>query len=114
MVLAAAAAWAGDASGTWKGEINTPDGTVLQLTCTLKQEGAKLAGTISTPETGTIELANGKADGDKISFIVKVEMNGGTVYVSEGTIKGDEMTLDIKEEGAAQGFPTATLKREKQ
>ena len=113
LILLATAVWAADVSGTWKGDLSTPDGSTFSLVYTLKQDGGKLTGTVLGPEGTPVDLANGKVDGDKLSFSVHIDMNGGMTFVSEGTVKGDEITLITREEGADQAFPPVTLKREK-
>ena len=51
--------------------------------------------------------------GDKISFYVQTDMNGSpTKFMSEGTIKGEEITITIKAEGGPDFAPTV-LKRAK-
>jgi hypothetical protein len=113
-LLFAAAAWAADVTGTWKGDVATPDGNSFSLTYTFKQDGAKLTGTVLSPQGDTLPLDNGKVEGDKISFSVKVDMNGtGAVFSSEGTINGDEIVLKTKAEGADMDFPAMTIKRQK-
>lgn len=112
-LLLATAAWAADVTGTWKGDVSSPDGNTFTLTYTLKQDGTKLTGTVLGPQGDPLPLDNGKVDGDKISFSVKVDMNGGMVFSSEGTIKGDEITLKTKAEGGDMDFPPVTIKRQK-
>jgi hypothetical protein len=112
-LLLATAAWAADVTGTWKGEVSTPDGNSFSLTYTFKQDGAKLTGTVLGPHGDEFPLDNGKVDGDKISFSVKVPFNGGTVISSEGTINGDEITLKTKAEGGDMDTPPVTIKRQK-
>jgi len=112
-LLLATAAWAADVTGTWKGEVSTPDGNSFTLTYNFKQDGAKLTGTVLGPQGDPLPLDNGKVEGDKISFSVKVDMNGGTVFSSEGTINGDAITLKTKAEGGDMDFPPMTLKRQK-
>jgi len=113
-LLFAAAAWAADVTGTWKGDVATPDGNSFSLTYTFKQDVAKLTGTVLSPQGDTLPLDNGKVEGDKISFSVKVDMNGtGAVFSSEGTINGDEIVLKTKAEGADMDFPAMTIKRQK-
>ena len=108
--LLALCAWAGDISGTWTGEINGPDGSI-SLTYSFKQDGGKLTGTVAGPQGDPIPLEEGKVDGDKISFSVHVDFNGGTKFTSEGTVKGDEITLNTKSESADLG--AMTLKKQK-
>jgi len=114
-LLLATAAWAADITGTWKGDVSTPDGNSFSLTYTFQQDGAKLTGTVLSPQGDTLPLENGKVDGDKISFTVKVDMNGtAMVFASEGTINGEEIVLKTKADGADMDFPAMTLKRQKQ
>jgi len=113
LLLLATAAWA-DVTGTWKGDVSTPDGNSFSLTYTFKQDGAKLTGTVLGPQGDPLPIDNGKVDGDKISFSVKVDMNGGTVFSSEGTINGDEITLKTKADSGDMDFPAFTIKRQKQ
>jgi len=109
----AVAAWAGDVSGTWTGQISGPDGNSFALTYSFKQDGEKLTGTVAGPQGDPIALEDGKVQGDKISFAVTVQFNGGTKFMSEGTVKGDEITLNTKNQtGEALGGPM-TLKKQK-
>ena len=113
-LLLATAAWAADVTGTWKGEVSTPDGNSFSLTYTFKQDAAKLTGAVLGPQGDPLPIDNGKVEGGKISFSVKVDMNGGTVFSSEGTIKGDEITLKTKADSGDMDFPPMTIKRQKQ
>ena len=113
-LLLATAAWATDITGTWKGDVSTPDGNTFTLTYTFKQDGAKLTGTVLGPQGDPLPIDNGKVEGGKISFSVKVDMNGGTVFSSEGTINGDEITLKTKADSGDMDFPPMTIKRQKQ
>ena len=113
-LLLATAAWAADVTGTLKGEVSTPDGNAFTLTYSFKQDGAKLTGTVLGPQGDPLPIDNGKVEGGKISFSVKVDMNGGTVFSSEGTINGDEITLKTKADSGDMDFPPMTIKRQKQ
>ena len=114
-LLLATAAWAADVTGTWKGEVSSPDGNSFSLTYTFKQDAAKLTGTVLSPHGDVLPLDNGKVDGDKISFSVKVDMNGSTTtFSSEGTINGDEIVLKTKADSGDMDFPPMTIKRQKQ
>ena len=112
-LLFAAAAWAADVTGTWKGDSQGPDGNTFTLTYTFKQDGAKLTGTALGPMGDSLPIENGKVDGDKISFSVKLDVNGGMDFSSDGTIKGDEITLKTKVEGGDMEMPPMTIKRQK-
>jgi hypothetical protein len=107
----AGAALASDISGNWTGTLQAGDNPV-PLTFEFKQAGEKLTGTVTGPG-GPLALNDGKVTGDKISFYVQTDMNGSpTKFVSEGTIKGEEITITIKAEGGPD-FPPTLLKRAK-
>lgn len=99
-----------DATGSWTGEVQTPDGNTMQLTFTFKQDGEKLTGSVQGPQGDPMDISEGKVDGDKISFDTSFN---GTTIVHEGTIGNDEIKLTAK---ASDGnFPPMdlTLKRAK-
>jgi hypothetical protein len=95
------AAMAADATGKWTYE--TPGrggGPARQVTITLKQDGAKLTGSVPGMGRGgdnpppPTEITDGKVDGNNVSFTVKRQTpNGEFVTKYEGTINGDEMKL---------------------
>ena len=101
-----------DVSGTWAGQISTPNGD-MQLTFHFKQDGAKLTGTVDSPMGGDpMEVHNAKLDGNKIYW--ETSFNGMTIK-HEGVVNGDEMKVTAKSDGDG-GFPPMdlTLKRAKQ
>lgn len=113
-LLLAAAAWAADVTGTWKGEITGQDGNSLTLTYSFKQDGAKLTGTVTGPQGDPLDLMEGKVEEGKIHFAVNVPFNGGTKFISDGTIKSDdEISLETKNESGESFGPAVTLKKQK-
>jgi hypothetical protein len=111
MAFTALATLAADVTGTWTGQVANPDGEMVQVSYTFKQADAKVTGAVAGPQGDpTIAIAEGKVEGDKISF--NVPYNGMTIK-HEGAIKGDEIKLALK---ADQGdFPNTEvlLKRSK-
>lgn len=108
-----AAAWAADVTGTWKGDIEGPDGSI-SLTYTFKQDGAKLTGTVTGPQGDPLELQEGKVEGDKIHFAVNVPFNGGSKFISDGAIKSDdEISLETKTDSGESFGGAITLKKQK-
>ena len=46
-------AWGGDAAGTWKGSIDTPNGAI-ENTFVFKVDGARLTGTVDIGSMGQV------------------------------------------------------------
>jgi hypothetical protein len=69
VVLLAAAAMAGDLSGTWTGtfKVSGGDHTVRQVVI-LKQDGNKLTGSAGPEPQEQYPIENGKVDGDHVTF----------------------------------------------
>jgi len=121
LALSAGAALAADVTGTWNGQTAGPNGG-MSLVYHFKQDGAKLTGTVDGPGGQPLQINDGKVEGDKISFTLKVEFGGGQgmKLVNDGTINGDEIKLNTKMEGGpggsegGRGGPSQmTLKRSK-
>jgi hypothetical protein len=85
---------AADITGKWAGEVSTPNGT-FPLKFTFAQEGDKLSGSMVGPEDEMNPLYEGKIDGDSISFSVKISYNGGMTVHYSGTVKGEEILLNL-------------------
>jgi hypothetical protein len=108
------AALAADVTGKWTGQMAGPDGGGgFEIAFTFKQDGAKLTGTVQGPQGDPIEITDGKVDGDKVSFVVKIEANGGMKITQTGTISDDEIKLSTKVEGGDFPAGSITLKRAK-
>ena len=113
-LLWSGAALAADATGKWAGQMRGPDGSGdFEMSFTFKQDGAKLTGSVQGPQGDPIEITDGKVDGDRISFVVKVDYNGGMTITHNGTISGDEIKLNSKVEGGDFPAGSMTLKRVK-
>ena len=112
-LLCSGAALAADATGKWTGQMGINGSGDFEISFTFKQDGAKLTGTVQGPQGDPIEIIDGKVDGDKISFVVKVDYNGGMTITHNGTISGDEIKLNSKVEGGDFPPGSMTLKRVK-
>jgi opacity protein-like surface antigen len=111
MTVLAGAALAADITGNWTGSSDQ-----FSLTFVFKQDGEKLTGAVTGPQGDPMPISDGKVQGDKMSFTVKVDMGGNSMkIIHEGTIKGDEITLITKVEGGGDfpGGGPMTLKRQK-
>ncbi len=99
----ALAASAADVTGKWKAEFDTQIG-VQKYTFDLKLADGKLTGTAQFermgpqgPDKGQIELTDGKLDGDQISFVEQMDMQGMPLRIEySGQVVGDEMKLTRK------------------
>jgi hypothetical protein len=100
MAFCAVTAFAADVSGAWSGDIVGPNGNSFHISFTFKQDGAKLTGTVTGPEGDPIEIADGKVDGDKLSFTVSYN---GMTFKHEGVVSGDVIKLTTKTD--QEGFP---------
>jgi len=101
-------ALAADVTGTWKGEAN-PNGKGQPPNFTFKQDGSSLTG--STQMRGnSVDISNGKVDGDKISFEVTFEgQNGKMTTKYSGTVSGTTMKLSAE---SARGTREVTLTKQ--
>jgi hypothetical protein len=113
-----AAAFAADASGTWKWTQQGRGGgggggTPRESTLTLTQKDGKLTGTVSTPgrdgATSTADIKDASIKGDTVTFSVEREF-GGNKFVTKysGKLAGDTITG----ESEGPGRDGQTMKRE--
>lgn len=94
-----ALAFAADASGKWTAQVPGRNGQTAENTFNLKVEGDKVTGTITSPQ-GETAIADGKVNGDDISFSVTREVQGNTFkIVYKGKVKGDEIAFTRTIEG---------------
>ncbi len=69
LALCAAAAFAADISGNWKGTADTPNGS-MERSFVFKQEGSKLTGETTSSMMGKSAIENGKVEGDTVTFTI--------------------------------------------
>lgn len=93
-------------AGGWTGSIKMDDGNDLPLTYTFKTDSGKLTGTAESPQ-GTINIIEGKLNGDDFSFGVMVN-DVKVLHTAKYISTGDSISLNIDFNG--QKFHT-TLKR---
>lgn len=94
-VLLAATAFAADISGKWKGTAEGPQGA-LERTFTFKVDGAKLTGETESQMLGKATIADGKIDGDNISFTINANFQGNDMKLQyTGKVAGDQIKLKV-------------------
>ena len=91
------------ADGTWNVTLNTPMGAQAG-TLELATDGNTLTGTMSGPQ-GSMELENGTADGDSLSWMVNMTQPMPITIEATATIDGDEISGEAK----LGAFGTATF-----
>lgn len=95
-------AFAAGVDGKWTAEVPGRNGNQT-TTITLKAEGEKLTGTISS-QMGDAPISDGTIKGDDLSFNVVREFNGNTIkMVYKGKLSGDEIKFTRSFEGAGPG-----------
>lgn len=101
-------ALAADVTGKWTAEVPGRNGTQTQ-TYTLKSSGDKVEGSVTT-QRGETPIANGKLDGDTLTFDVSRAGRDGATMTQKytGKVKGD--SIDFTVEGG-RGPQTFTAKK---
>jgi len=111
LLLAAVAAFAADVSGKWVAQVPGRNGQAREVTFNLKADGGSLTGTVSG-RGGDNPIADGKIDGDNISFTQTMEFNGNSVkLIYKGKISGDQIKFTREREGGEGQAAEFTAKR---
>jgi len=90
-----------DISGDWDLTINGPQGAIT-AGCTLKQDGDKVTGSLSSPQ-GTVEF-KGNITGNKLALAFSVDTPQGALDIKvDAEVEGTNMkgTMDLGGMGAA-------------
>lgn len=82
------------ADGTWNTTINTPMGA-QQGTLTLATDGASLTGKMAGAQ-GEMELANGKVDGDTLTWTADMTSPMAMTLEFTASVSGDEISGSVK------------------
>ena len=82
------------ADGTWNVTLNTPMGAQAG-TLELATDGNTLTGTMSGPQ-GSMELENGTADGDSLSWTVNMTQPMPITIEATATVDGDAISGEAK------------------
>ena len=94
-LLLVSAAFAADVDGKWTGSMDTPNGAV-PVGFTFKADGAKLDGTTVGPDGKDVKIADGKVDGNNITFSVTIDFQGMPIMLNyKGAVAKDEIKFVI-------------------
>jgi hypothetical protein len=112
LALCAFTAFAADASGKWSGTFTTDEGAPSTGYAVIKQAGTEITGTAGPTADEQLPIANGKIDGDKVTFEVS-HPSGMTLKMSL-VLDGDTLKGDVTASREGQSMKAKLdLKREK-
>lgn len=109
--LLALTALAADISGKWTAQVPGRNGQTREQTFNFKVDGNTLTGTVSG-RMGDMPIAEGKIDGNTISFTQTMEFNGNSMkFIYKGTVSGDEIKFSRTRDGGEGRGQEFTAKR---
>jgi hypothetical protein len=98
-LLLAGSVFAADVDGKWSGTMSTPNGDV-PVAFTFKADGATLNGTTAGPDGAEVKIADGKVDGDNITFTVSFDFGGMPITLNyKGAVAKDQIKFTIEVAG---------------
>jgi hypothetical protein len=107
-LLSAATALAGDFNGKWTAQFDTQIGT-QKYTFEFHVDGSKVTGKAVNEQFGSTDIAEGKIDGDSITFVEPLNFQGNDLrIVYTGKIDGDTIKFTRKVGDYATEELTAT------
>ena len=103
LALGSLTALAADFNGKWTATVESPRGAQT-ITFDFHVDGAKLTGKVTTPR-GDTDIADGKSDGDTISFAQVMNRDGNEFKITyTGKADGDTIKF-TRQYGAANDRP---------
>ncbi len=107
-LLSTVTALAGDFNGKWAAQFDTQIGT-QKYTFEFHVDGTKLTGKAINEQFGATDIAEGKIDGDSITFVEPLNFQGNDLrIVYTGKIDGDTIKFTRKVGDFATEELTAT------
>src|ERR1700733_10832490 len=97
LVFFAGSCFAADVDGKWAGTMSTPMGDI-PVAFTFKADGKTLTGTTAGPDGGDVKIADGKMDGNTITFTVTFDFGGMPIMLNyKGVVANGEIkfTIDV-------------------
>jgi hypothetical protein len=97
LVLFAVSNFGADVDGKWTGTVSTPNGDA-PVAYTFKADGARLTGSTIGPDGSEVKIADGKVDGNNVSFSVTLDFGGMPITMNyKGVLSGNQIkfTLDM-------------------
>jgi hypothetical protein len=101
LALCSLPAVAGGVDGTWRGTVDTPNGSITR-TFLFKTDGNRLTGETSS-QMGKSTIADGKIDGDTITFTISIKFQDNDLKLHyKGKVSGDEIKFTVEAPEAGQ------------
>ena len=95
LILLTSPVFAADVDGKWTGTLTTPGGDV-PIAFVFKADGDKLTGTMTGMDGMLLPIANGKIEGDKISYSVSIDFGGMMLdLLYKGVVTSSEIKLEM-------------------
>jgi len=96
LALFAAVLFAADVDGKWKGVLNVPNMGETPVTWTFQANGNDLTGSVDQGGGMVMKIKDGKIDGNKISFILPVNMQGNAMNIDySGIVSENKIDLTL-------------------
>jgi hypothetical protein len=107
-LFVASSGLAADVDGKWSGTLSM-QGSDFPVSFTFKADGAALSGSTTGPDGTEIKIADGKVDGNNLSFSVSFDFGGMPLTITyKGVLSGQEIKLAMD----IQGMPAeVTVKK---
>ncbi len=98
-LLLAGSVFAADVDGKWTGTMSTPNGDI-PVAFAFKADGAMLNGSTSGPDGAEVKIADGKIDGENITFTVSIDFGGMPLVLNyKGAVAKDQIKFTIEVAG---------------
>jgi opacity protein-like surface antigen len=111
ILLAATPAFAADVDGKWSGTISVAGVGDVPVAFEFKADGATLTGSTLSPDCMSVNIKDGKIDGDKVTFGVTLDFGGMALDIAySGVVTPTEMKMTADVAGMALEF---VVKKEK-
>ena len=110
LTLAAIPAFAAEVDGKWTGTVSTPGGD-FPVQFEFKADGATLTGTTMSPDGMSVNIKDGKIEGDTITFGVSLDFGGMPLEIAyKGVVSPAELKMTADVAGMTMDF---VVKKEK-
>ena len=105
ILLAATPTFAADVDGKWSGTISVAGVGDVPVAFEFKADGATLTGSTLSPDGMSVNIKDGKIDGDKITFLVSLDFGGMPLDIAySGVVTPAELKMKAEVVGMTMDF----------